>query len=43
MEMLLDDSVELFWLKIGVEIEEEDTLLELIESQLGKPRDPGVI
>ncbi len=33
MELLLDDSVELFWLKIGVEIEEEDALLELIESQ----------
>jgi tetraacyldisaccharide 4'-kinase len=42
LELLLNDSVELFWLKIGVEIEEEHALLELIESQLGKPRNPAV-
>ena len=35
MELLLNDSVELFWLKVGVQIEEEDALLELIESKLG--------
>jgi tetraacyldisaccharide 4'-kinase len=35
MELLLNDSVELYWLKIGVEIEQEDALLELIESKLG--------
>ncbi len=34
MELLLNDSVELFWLKVGVQIEEEDALLELIESTL---------
>ena len=34
-ELLLNDSVELYWLKIGVEIEDEDALLEMIESKLG--------
>jgi len=34
VEMLLGLSVELYWLKIGVEIDQEDVLLELIESKL---------
>lgn len=34
IELLLNHSVELYWLKIGVEIEDEDALLELIESRL---------
>lgn len=35
-ELLLKGSVELYWLKIGVLIENEERLLELIESKLGK-------
>jgi len=34
VQLLLEDSVELYWLKIGVEIENEEALLGLIESQL---------
>ncbi len=34
VQLLLEDSVELYWLKIGVEIENEETLLGLIESKL---------
>ena len=34
LEQLLDASVELYWLKIGVEIEDEDALLELIASKV---------
>ena len=34
-ELLLEDSVDLYWLKIGVEIENEEALLEMIESKLG--------
>ena len=34
MELLLEQSVELYWLKIGVEIDNEDALLELIESNI---------
>ena len=30
----MEDSVELYWLKVGVEIENEDALLQLIESKL---------
>jgi tetraacyldisaccharide-1-P 4'-kinase len=33
-ELLLDESAELYWLKIGVHVEEEDALLALIESKL---------
>jgi len=33
-ELLQEDSVELYWLKIGVEIENEEALLQLIESKL---------
>jgi len=32
----MEDSVELYWLKIGLEIENEDGLLELIESKLNR-------
>jgi len=34
MELLLDHSVELYWLKIGVTIENEEALLALIESKI---------
>jgi len=34
LELLMADSVELYWLKVGVEIDNEDALLELIESKL---------
>ncbi len=34
LELLMEDSVELYWLKVGVEIENEDALLQLIESKL---------
>ncbi len=34
LELLTEDSVELYWLKIGLEIDNEDALLELIESKL---------
>ena len=34
MELLLNESVELYWLKIGVEIENEEALLDLISSKL---------
>ncbi len=33
-EQLLNESVELYWLKIGVQVEEEDALLALVESKL---------
>jgi len=33
-ELLLEQSVELYWVKIGVQIENEDALLQLIESKL---------
>jgi hypothetical protein len=33
-DLLLEYSVELYWLKIGVEIENEEGLLQLIESKL---------
>jgi len=33
-ELLLDESAELYWLKIGVHVEEEEALLALIESKL---------
>ena len=33
-ELLLEHSVELYWVKIGVQIENEDALLELIESKI---------
>ena len=36
LELLMEDSVELYWLKIGLEIENEDGLLELIESKLSR-------
>ncbi len=35
-EILLEASVELYWLKIGIQVEREDTLLELIESKMKK-------
>ena len=34
LEFLLEGSVELYWLKVGVEIDNEDGLLELIEARL---------
>jgi 3-deoxy-D-manno-octulosonic-acid transferase len=33
-ELLLNESAELYWLKIGVHVEEEDELLALIESKV---------
>ena len=36
LELLLEGSVELYWLKVGVEIDNEDALLELIESKLAR-------
>ena len=35
-DILLDASMELYWLKIGIQVEREDALLELIESKLAK-------
>jgi tetraacyldisaccharide-1-P 4'-kinase len=35
VELLLNESAELYWLKIGVQVEEEEALLALIESKLG--------
>jgi 3-deoxy-D-manno-octulosonic-acid transferase len=34
LQLLMEDSVELYWLKIGLEIDNENELLELIESKL---------
>ena len=34
IELLLEDSVELYWLKVGVRIKNEDELLDLIESRI---------
>jgi tetraacyldisaccharide 4'-kinase len=36
-EILLDASMELYWLKIGIQVEREEALLELIESKM-RPR-----
>ena len=33
-EILLNSSIDLYWLKIGVQVEREDTLLNLIESKI---------
>jgi tetraacyldisaccharide 4'-kinase len=35
-EILLDALVELYWLKIGIQVDDEAGLLRLIESKLGK-------
>jgi tetraacyldisaccharide 4'-kinase len=35
-EILLDASMELYWLKIGIQVEREEALLELIESKMAK-------
>jgi len=40
-EMLADMGVELYWLKIGLQVEDEGKLLELIESKLRKPLPHG--
>ena len=37
-EILLDASMELYWLKIGIQVEREESLLELIESKLANAR-----
>ena len=37
-EILLDASVELYWLKIGIQVEREEALLELIDSKLANAR-----
>jgi hypothetical protein len=37
-EILLDASMELYWLKIGIQVEHEEALLELIESKLANAR-----
>jgi tetraacyldisaccharide-1-P 4'-kinase len=33
-EVLLDASMDLYWLKIGIQVEREEALLELIESKM---------
>jgi tetraacyldisaccharide 4'-kinase len=33
-EVLRDASIDLYWLKIGIQVEREETLLELIESKM---------
>ena len=35
-EVLLDASMELYWLKIGIQVEREEALMELIESKMAK-------
>ena len=35
-EILLEASMELYWLKIGIQVEREEALLELIESKMAK-------
>jgi 3-deoxy-D-manno-octulosonic-acid transferase len=37
-EILLDASMELYWLKIGIQVEREEALLDLIESKLASAR-----
>ena len=37
-EILLEASVELYWLKIGIQVEREDALIELIESRMNGER-----
>jgi tetraacyldisaccharide 4'-kinase len=37
-EILLEASMELYWLKIGIQVEREEALLELIESKLAEKR-----
>jgi len=38
LEILSDASTELYWLKIGIQVEREESLLELIESKLANAR-----
>ncbi len=40
-EILQDASIELYWLKIGIQVEREEALLELIESRLTST--PGTV
>ena len=36
MELLLDASVEVYWLKIGIQVENEEALMDLIQSTLNR-------